>query len=145
MCYWYQIATIGPWCGLIWGGGQHIFLEDLERVYGDGIEIETDQMKTSYLLFGGKVLKDKRLPPLFAGQFSFRPIIFFVIVFSFFLFQRIGSENAVEKVGGSIWSIHCQKSTLRYINTITNNLLWSGPNATFVAYNAIINRRAERA
>ncbi len=29
-----------------------------------------------------------------------------------------------KEVEGSIWSIHYQKSTLRYVNTITNNLLW---------------------
>ncbi len=39
---------------------------------------------------------DEKSPPLFLGQFSFQPIIFFVFVFSFSLFQRIGSENAVE-------------------------------------------------
>jgi hypothetical protein len=40
-----------------------------------------------------------------------------------------------KEVGGSIWSIHCQKSTLRYINTITYNLLWWSR----AAYNATIN------
>jgi hypothetical protein len=29
------------------------------------------------------------------------------------------------------WSIHCQKSTLRYVNTTTNDLLWAGLDATF--------------
>ncbi len=38
-------------------------------------------------------------------------------------------------VGGSIWSIHCQKSTLRYVNTITNILLWW----FHATYNATIN------
>jgi hypothetical protein len=40
-----------------------------------------------------------------------------------------------KEVGGLIWSIHCQKSTLRYVNTITNNLLWW----SCMAYNATIN------
>jgi hypothetical protein len=44
-----------------------------------------------------------------------------------------------EEVGGSIQSIHHQKSSLRYVNTTTNNLLWAGQDATFVAYNAKIN------
>jgi hypothetical protein len=82
---------------------------------------------------------DKKLPPPFLGQFSFQPIIFFFFVFSFSLFQRIWSEMLWEEIGGSIWSIHCQKSTLRYLNITTNNLLWAGPDATFVAYNATIN------
>jgi hypothetical protein len=40
-----------------------------------------------------------------------------------------------KEVGGSIWSIHRQKSTLRYVNTITNNLLWWFR----ITYNATIN------
>jgi hypothetical protein len=81
----------------------------------------TDRFKRKGLCFGRKVVMDKKLPPLFLGQFSFRPIIFFVFVFSFSLFQQIWSENAVgaEEVGGSIWSFHCQKSTLRYVKTTT--------------------------
>jgi hypothetical protein len=39
---------------------------------------------------------DKKITSTFLGQFSFQPIIFFVFVFSFSLFQRIGSENTVE-------------------------------------------------
>ncbi len=39
---------------------------------------------------------DEKSPPLFLGPFSIHPIIFFVYVFSFSLFQWIGSENAVE-------------------------------------------------
>jgi hypothetical protein len=44
-----------------------------------------------------------------------------------------------KEVGGSIQSIHCQKSTLRYINTITNNLLWWSR----ATYNATINNLLE--
>jgi hypothetical protein len=40
-----------------------------------------------------------------------------------------------KEVGGSIWSIHHHKFTLRYINTITNNLLWWSR----ATYNATIN------
>ncbi len=36
---------------------------------------------------------------------------------------------------GSTQLIHCQKSTLRYVNTITNNLLWWSRGT----YNATIN------
>jgi hypothetical protein len=63
---------------------------------------KTDKSKMSYSLFGGKVLTEKKSPPLFLGQFSFRTIIFFVFVFSFSLFKRIGSENAVGGSWGSI-------------------------------------------
>jgi hypothetical protein len=56
------------------------------------------QSKTRRFSFGGKVLMDKKAPPLFLGQFSFRSIIFFVFVFSFSLFQQIGPENTVEGV-----------------------------------------------
>ncbi len=65
--------------------------------------------------------------------------------FSLFLYflslcsSRFGWKTLWKEVGGSIRSIHCQKSTLRYVNTTTNNLLWADPNATFVAYNATIN------
>jgi hypothetical protein len=59
-------------------------------------EYKTDKSKTGHFSFGGKLLTDKKSPPLFLGQFSFRPTIFFVFVFSFSLFQRIGPENAVE-------------------------------------------------
>jgi hypothetical protein len=52
----------------------------------------------------------------------------------------LGGETLWEKVGGSIWSIHCQKSTLRYVKTITKTVVvWYGPDATFVTYNATIN------
>ncbi len=40
-----------------------------------------------------------------------------------------------KEVGGSIQSIHCQKFTLRYVNTIINNLLWW----SHMTYNATIN------
>ncbi len=43
------------------------------------------------------------------------------------------------EVGGSFWSIHCQKLTLRYVNTITNNLLWW----SCMTYNATINILSE--
>jgi hypothetical protein len=80
------------------------------------------------------VLTDKKSPPLFLGQFSFQPIIYFVFVFSFSLFQRIWLEHAV----GGGWGVNSvnslPKSTLRYINTTTNNLLWDGLDATFVSY-----------
>ncbi len=45
-----------------------------------------------------------------------------------------------KEVGGSIWSIHCQKSTQIYVSTITNNLLWW----FHVTYNATINILLER-
>ncbi len=46
--------------------------------------------------FGRKLLTDKNCLHFFWGPFSIQPIIFFVFVFSFSLFQRIGLENAVE-------------------------------------------------
>jgi hypothetical protein len=63
-------------------------------------QFKTDKSKRGHFSFGGKVLMDEKSPPLFLGQFSFRPIIFFVFVFSFSLFQWIGSENAVEESWG---------------------------------------------
>ncbi len=96
---------------------------------------KTDKSKWGHFSFGGKVLMDKKSPPLFLGQFLFRPIIFFVFVFSFSLFQQIGSENAVEGSWRDQFGQFSQKSTLRYVNTITNNLLrWS-----FTTYNVTIN------
>jgi hypothetical protein len=57
---------------------------------------ETDKSKRGLISFDGKVLTDEKSPPLFFGQFLFRPIIFFVFVFFFSLLQWIGSENPVE-------------------------------------------------
>jgi hypothetical protein len=97
---------------------------------------KTDKSKRYLYSFGGKLLMDEKSPPLFLGRFSFQPIIFFVFFFSFSLFQRIGLENAVEgSLWGSIWSIQRQKSTLRYVNITTNNLLWWSR----ATYNATIN------
>jgi hypothetical protein len=56
---------------------------------------KAEKSKRRIVGFRGKVLTDKKLPPLILGQFSFQPIIFFVFVFSFSLFQWIWSENAV--------------------------------------------------
>jgi hypothetical protein len=47
----------------------------------------------------------------------------------------LGRKMLWKEVGGSIWSIHCHKSTLRYVNTITNNLLWW----SCATYNTTIN------
>ncbi len=61
--------------------------------------------------------------------------------FSSFLFSisccwnGFGWKMQWKEVGGSIRSIHCQKSILRYINTITNNLLWWSR----MTYNATTN------
>jgi hypothetical protein len=71
-----------------------------------GEQFKTDKSKSKEVCFGGKVLTDKKMPPLFLGQFSFRPIIFFVFVFSFSLFQRIWSENAV----GGGWGVNLVNS-----------------------------------
>jgi hypothetical protein len=49
---------------------------------------------------------DKNLPPFILGQFSFQPIIFFVFVFSFSLFQQIVLENAV----GESWGVNLVNS-----------------------------------
>jgi hypothetical protein len=67
---------------------------------------KTDKSKRSIVGFGGKVLTDKKLSPLFCGQFSFQSIIFFVFVFSFSLFLRIWSENAV----GESWAVNMVNS-----------------------------------
>ncbi len=55
----------------------------------------------------------KKIASTFLGQFSFRPIIFFVFVFSFSLFQWIWSENAVggarlgiPTFGSDFWNPH---------------------------------------
>jgi hypothetical protein len=61
---------------------------------------KTGKSKTSYSLFGEGVLTDKKMPPLFLGQFLFRLIIFVDFVFSFSLFQGIGSENAARESWG---------------------------------------------
>ncbi len=63
---------------------------------GEQKDKKTDKTKSGLFSFGGKVLMHEKSPPLFWGQFSFRPIILFVFVFSFSLFQWIWSENAVE-------------------------------------------------
>jgi hypothetical protein len=68
--------------------------------------VKTDKYKRRIVGFGGKVLTDKKLPPLFLGQFYFQSIIFFVFVFSFSLFQRIQSENAV----GGGWGVNSVNS-----------------------------------
>jgi hypothetical protein len=57
---------------------------------------KTDKSKSYLFSFGRKLLMDEKSPPLFLGPFSIQPIIFFVFVFSFFLFQWIGSENNAE-------------------------------------------------
>jgi hypothetical protein len=74
------------------GSSVVFFLVPLAKKMGDSsVEFKTDKSKTSNSIFGRKVLTDNKSPPLFLGQFSFQPIIFFVFVFSFSLFQRIGS------------------------------------------------------
>ncbi len=42
---------------------------------------KTDKSKRKEVCFGGRVLTDEKLPPLFLGQFSFQPIIFFFCLF----------------------------------------------------------------
>jgi hypothetical protein len=74
---------------------------------------KTDKSKRKGVCFGGKVLTDKKSPPLFLDQFSFRPIIFFVFVFFSLCSSGFGQKTLWEEVGGSIRPIHCQKSTLR--------------------------------
>ena len=57
------------------------------------------------------------------GKFSLQSIIFFLFVLTFSLLQRSWSENA----GGSWAGQFCQfltKTPLRYLSTVTNNLLW---------------------
>ncbi len=78
-------------------------VKNIGKKTGGGIRVctdKSDRIKRAHFSFGGKVLTDKKLPALFLGQFSFRPIMFFLFVFSFTLFQRIGSENAVEECWG---------------------------------------------
>jgi hypothetical protein len=67
---------------------------------------KTNKSKRRQVGFGGKVLTNEKLPPFFLGQFSFRPIIFFVFVFYFSLFQWIWSENAV----GGGWGVNSVNS-----------------------------------
>jgi hypothetical protein len=76
------------------------------------LDYKTDKSKTLDFSFGGKVLMDEKLPPPFFGQFSFRPIIFFVFVFSFSLFQWIGPENTVEGSWGGQFGQFIAKSPL---------------------------------
>jgi hypothetical protein len=60
---------------------------------------------------------------LFLGQFSLQPIIIFVFVLSFTVFPSIQLENAV---GGSLvgqFHQYLAKTSLRYLSTVTNNLL----------------------
>ncbi len=82
---------------------------------------------------------DQKLPPNFLGPFSIEPIIFLVFFLSSSLFPWIGLENAAEgSQGGSIWSIHCQKYTLTYVNTITNNLLWWSCMTSYATINILL-------
>jgi hypothetical protein len=57
---------------------------------------KTDKSKRWLFSFGGKLLTDKKIASTFLGPFSIQPIIFFVFVFSFSLFQWTRLENAVE-------------------------------------------------
>jgi hypothetical protein len=57
------------------------------------MEDKTDKSKRYLFSFDRKLLKDKNHLHFFLGPFSIQPIIFFIFVFSFSLFQRIGLEN----------------------------------------------------
>ncbi len=92
-------------------------------------------LKGTFSVLAGSCWRTENRLHFFLNPFSIQPIIFFVFVFSFSLFQPIGLKNTVEGSWGSIWSIHHQKTILRYVNTITNNLLWW----SHVTYNATIN------
>ncbi len=85
------------------------------------------------------MLTDKKSPPVFLGQFNSDSSFSLFLSFLSLCSSGFGQKTLWEEVGGPIWSIHCQKPTLRYANTTTNNLLWAGPDGTFVAYNTTIN------
>ncbi len=53
-------------------------------------------LKGTFSVLAGSCWRTKNCLHFFWGPFLIQPIIFFVFVFSFSLFQRIGSENAVE-------------------------------------------------
>jgi hypothetical protein len=53
-------------------------------------------LKGTFSVLAGSCWRTKKRLHFFWGPFSIQLIIFFVFVFSFSLFQRIGSENAVE-------------------------------------------------
>jgi hypothetical protein len=65
------------------------FLKLREEVY------KTDESKRGHFSFGGEVLTDKKSPPLFFRSIFIPTHHFLCFVFSFSLFQWIGSENAV--------------------------------------------------
>jgi hypothetical protein len=81
----------------------------------------------------------KIAPTFFEVNFHSDPSFSLFLSFLSLCSSGFGRKMLWEEVEGSIQSIHCQKSTLRYVNITTNNLLWAGPDATFVAYNATIN------
>jgi hypothetical protein len=60
------------------------------------MEVKTDKSKRYLFSFGGKLLTDEKSPPLFFRSIFNPTHHFLCFVFSFSLFQRIGSENAVE-------------------------------------------------
>ncbi len=67
---------------------------------------------------------DEKSPQKFKGPFSIQPIILFLFVLFFLLLEWIWLENAVEGSWG-VYSVNSMpKFQLRYIITITNNLLW---------------------
>jgi hypothetical protein len=71
-------------------------------------------------LFCLEGVDEQKIASTFLGQFSFQPIIVFIFVFFSLCSSGFGWKMLWQEVGGSIWSIHCQKSTLRYVNTATN-------------------------
>ncbi len=85
---------------------------------------------------GRRWLTDEKSPPLFLRSI-FIPTHHFLCFCLFFLSVPTDwvGKRCGRKLGGSIWSIHRQMSTLRYVNTITNNLLWW----SHATYNATIN------
>jgi hypothetical protein len=69
--------------------------------------MKNGKSKRKGICFGRKVLMDEKSPPYILDQFSFQPIIFFVFVFSFTLFQQIWSDNTV----GGGWGVNLVNSS----------------------------------
>jgi hypothetical protein len=108
-------------------------------VAGNSSQNKIDKSKRKGVCFGGKVLMGKKSPPLFLGQFYILTHHFLCFCFFFFsVAADLVGKQCGRRLGGQLVN-SLQKSTLRYVNTTTNNLLWAGLDGTFVAYNTTIN------
>jgi hypothetical protein len=112
------------------GAAQQRWLDDgsrgqwLRRTAAEGGLVKTDKSKRYLFSFGGKLLTDEKLPPLFSRSIFNPTHHFLCFCLSSLCSNGLGWKMLLKEVVGSIWLIYCQKSTLRYINTITNILLW---------------------